>query len=238
MYYSALVPCVVSSLTARYIAHIFGYDAEIISVKSVENYQPVLCLQILVLAIACAVISIFFCRLLKFSVKTSKRISNPYIRAIILSCVAVGIIMLTGIGKYSGSGVSAINLALESDADYPAFIIKIVLTCICVGAGLKGGEIVPSFFIGATFGAAYGVLIGMPASFAAAVGMLCVFCGVTNCPLATIIIAMELFGSQNILYFMLAIAVSYFMSGYYGLYSTQRIVYSKYMPEFINVRAK
>ena len=113
-----------------------------------------------------------------------------------------------------------------------------LLTAICVNAGLKGGEIIPSFFIGAAFGAVIGPLIGMDAGFAAAIGLLGVFCGVTNCPVATLVIAVELFGASNTVYYMTAIAISYFCSGYYGLYSTQKIVYSKYLPEFINIKAK
>lgn len=64
--------------------------------------------------------------------------------------------------------------------------------------------------------------------------MASVFCGVTNCPITTLLISFELFGFAGVPYFMIAISVSYLLSGYKGLYSDQIIVYSKYRPHFIN----
>ena len=54
--------------------------------------------------------------------------------------------------------------------------------------------------------------------------MTAVFCGVTNCPVTSILIAFELFGFQGVSYYLLATAVSYAVSGYYGLYKDQTIV--------------
>lgn len=238
MYYSALIPCAVSAVTAHMIAHYFGIDSEIIKSPVIINYEPMMFLKVLLLGMGCALVSIIFCRSLRIFSRLSALIKNPYMRAISIGSLGCALIFLFGTDSYAGAGTDVINLALSGTADYSAFIIKILLTSICVSAGLRGGEIIPSFFIGATFGSAFGAFIGVPAGFAAAVGLLGVFCGVTNCPLATLLIALELFGADNSMYFLIAIAVSYFCSGYYGLYSTQKIVYSKYLPEFINIRAK
>ena len=75
-------------------------------------------------------------------------------------------------------------------------------------------------------------------SFGAALGMAALFCGVTNCPLSAVILSVELFGGENIVYYMLVCAISYMLSGYYGLYSEQKIMYSKVKPEFINRNAE
>ena len=109
-----------------------------------------------------------------------------------------------------------------------------VFTALTLAAGFKGGEIVPAFFCGATFGGFYGALLGLSPSFAAAVGIISVFCGVTNCPLTSILLAYELFGGEGLHLYTLAIAVSYMLSGYSGLYHSQKIVYSKLRPEYIN----
>ena len=61
------------------------------------------------------------------------------------------------------------------------------------------------------------------------------FCGVTNCPLASTLLAVELFGAEGLLYFALACCLSYMLSGYQGLYSSQTILYSKLKAQFINV---
>ena len=102
------------------------------------------------------------------------------------------------------------------------------------GAGYKGGEIVPSFFVGATFGCLFGNIIGFSPSLCAAVGMTSLFCGVTNCPITSLLISFELFGYDGMPYFLLAIPFSYMLSGYFGLYRSQRIVYSKYKTNYIN----
>ena len=101
------------------------------------------------------------------------------------------------------------------------------------------------FFTGATFGCTVAPLLGLDPSFGAGLGMVSVFCGVTNCPLTSLLLALELFAGdslgmfsgQSLCLFAVSIAVSYMLSGYYGLYSEQKILYSKFRPEFINKKA-
>ena len=113
-----------------------------------------------------------------------------------------------------------------------------LFTAITLSAGFKGGEVVPSFFVGATFGCVVGPLLGIPSGFAAALGLVAVFCGATNCPIASIVLAIELFQSDfAIVYFALACGISYMLSGYYGLYSEQNIIYAKLGDEQINRHA-
>ena len=113
-----------------------------------------------------------------------------------------------------------------------------LFTTITLGAGFKGGEIVPVFFTGATFGCTAAPLLGLHPSFGAGLGMVCVFCGVTNCPISSILLAYELFGGGGLPLYALAIAVAYRLSGYSGLYSEQLILYSKRDPREIDRKAK
>ena len=118
-----------------------------------------------------------------------------------------------------------------------AFLLKMVFTAIALGAGFKGGEIVPTV-LGATFGCAVGNLMGFDPSLCAACGMSALFAGVTNCPIASLVIALELFGYSGMEYFSIVIAVSFALSGYYGLYASQKFVYSKTKTEFINRKSQ
>jgi H+/Cl- antiporter ClcA len=104
----------------------------------------------------------------------------------------------------------------------------------------SGGEMVPTFFIGATFGLRGGTdTRNLPAGFSAAIGLIAVFCGAVNCPIAAIVLSVELFGSTELTYFAVACGISYMLSGYSGLYRSQKILYSKTKrPEFINIQAK
>ena len=85
----------------------------------------------------------------------------------------------------------------------------------------------PSFFTGATFGCFFGGLLGLDPSFGAAVGLLAVFCGVTNCPITTILLCVELFGGEGALFYMIAAIISFLLSGYFSLYSGQEMIFSK-----------
>lgn len=143
---------------------------------------------------------------------------------------------LCGTVDYNGAGMNIITAAIEQGDVHPAaFLLKLFFTAVTLGAGFKGGEVVPSFFVGAAFGCAAGPLLGLPAGFAAALGLVSVFCGATNCPLASIVLSVELFGSGGLLYFALACCVSYVLSGYGGLYSSQTILHSKLKGLYINV---
>ena len=112
-----------------------------------------------------------------------------------------------------------------------------VFTALTLGAGFRGGEIVPTFFVGSTFGCAMAPLLGLDPAFGAAIGLIALFCGVVNCPVASIVLSVELFGGEGLLFFALACALSYLLSGKFSLYSSQKIVYSKLEPKYIDENA-
>ena len=92
----------------------------------------------------------------------------------------------------------------------------------------------PTFFIGATFGCFAGGLLGLSPGFGAAVGLVALFAGVTNCPVSALLLGCSIFGFEGAPYYLLAAAISYALSGYTGLYSAQKILYSKFRPAFID----
>ena len=109
-----------------------------------------------------------------------------------------------------------------------------LFTAITLGGGFKGGEIVPTLFVGATLGSFLAPVFGLPIGLCAACGMVSVFCGVTNCPLTSFILSIEMFGAGSMKFVNICVAISYMLSGYYSLYNSQKIVYSKYKTEYIN----
>ena len=113
-----------------------------------------------------------------------------------------------------------------------------IFTALTIGAGYKGGEIVPSFAVGASAGCLFGSLTGFSPQLSTAIGMGAVFCGVTNCPLTALLISFEMFGYEGMPYFLLAVAFSNLLSGYFGLYHSQKIIYSKYRMNYINRKAE
>ena len=126
---------------------------------------------------------------------------------------------------------------MEGHTGWETFLLKMVFTAIVLGAGFKGGEIVPTMSIGASFGCVAGLAFGVSPSLCAACGLAALFVGVTNCPVSALIIALEMFGYEAMPYFAIIVAVSFTLSGYYGLYSSQKFIYSKIRTEFINRKA-
>ncbi|MBE6837712.1 MAG: chloride channel protein [Ruminococcus sp.] len=239
-YYSAFIPAIITSLSSYVITLRFGIKPERFELKGVPDLTTFPILKVILLATAIAVLSIVFVVSLEGSHKLLKKLfKNPYIRIFAGGCAIVGLTFILGTRDYNGAGMNIVEHALHGEAEPFAFALKLIFTCITIGAGFKGGEIVPTFFIGATFGCVFGDLIGLNPAFGAAIGLIAMFCGVVNCPVASIILSIELFSDANsIVFFTLACGISYVLSGYYGLYSSQKIVYSKLKHEYININAK
>lgn len=239
MYYAAIVPCVLSAVIGFGIAGLFGVKPTAFLISGIPELHAVSLLQVIGLAALCAVVSILFCQLMHGAGKLyQKYIPNMLIRAAVGGALVIALTFAVGSRDYNGAGMFVIENALTGQARPEAFLIKMIFTAVTLGAGFKGGEIVPTFFVGATFGCVVGGLLGLNPSFAAGIGLIAVFCGVVNCPISSLILSVELFGSKGMLFFGLACAVSYMLSGYYGLYSAQKIMYSKLRPEFINTNSK
>ncbi len=239
-YYSALVPCFISATVSYYIAIHLGITPLRFNIdKVIPSFDIITILQIIGLAAACALISIIFCVAMRQSQKYAKRlIRNDYSRVLAGSALLLALTLLAGCRDYNGAGTQIIVDAIGGIAKPEAFALKILFTAVTISCGFKGGEIVPTIFIGSTFGCVFGPVLGINPSFAAAIGFVCLFCGVVNCPLAAIMLSIEVFGAQGLIFFAIASGVSYMLSGYYSLYSSQKILYSKLKAEYININAK
>lgn len=235
MQYSALVPCAVASVTASRFAVNMGIRPEDFPKLVAPELTTMNIVRVVILAVLAAWVSILFCVLLNRTGKVfEKYLKNRYLRVAVGGALIVVLTLLLGTRDYLGAGVPVIDEALHGQAHPAAFLIKMLFTAITIEAGFKGGEIVPSFFIGATFGCLFGTVTGIDPSLCAALGMSCVFCGVTNCPISTLLISFEMFGIDGIPYYLLTIPICFMMSEYYGLYKEQRIMYSKFRMHFIN----
>ncbi len=236
MHYSALVPCVIASLIAHGIATLAGIAPETFVIAQIPDFTVLSAVKITLLAILCALVSILFCVTLHFTEHLYKRfLKNPFLRVFVGGCIVILLTFLVGDQTYNGAGMEFIERCMEEASVRPeAFVLKILFTAATLCAGFKGGEIVPSFFAGAAFGCLFGNLLGFSPTLCTAVGMISVFCGVTNCPITSLLISFELFGYVGVPYFLLSVAFSYMLSGYFGLYNSQKIIYSKFKTNYIN----
>lgn len=242
IYYAALVPCIFASFTAVSVANFFKLPPTVFGMKAVPALTVSGAVQTIILGVCASVVACLFCIVLVgtaqlagyFLPDSRKRILAGGFLVILLTLIFYA---FTGEFRYNNTGANLIVEGLRGEGRWYDFLAKILFTAVTLEAGFKGGEIVPAFSVGAAFGCLFAHISGLPAPLCAACGMLALFVGVTNAPIASLIIGLEMFGDAAMPYFAIVIAVSFALSGYYSLYSSQRIVYSKIKPRFIGRKA-
>lgn len=150
--------------------------------------------------------------------------SRPFVGGLVLALAAWWLPMQ----PYLGLGVEQIQLAFAEPLPGYDWLAKLLTTVWSVGAGFKGGEVTPLFYIGATLGNALALLLDLPLSLLAALGFVAVFAAASNTPLASSIMAAELFGWSL---WPLALGVcylSYWCAGYGSIYASQALGRGKY----------
>ena len=197
MYYSALVPCVLSAVVGCGVAVYFGVIPVRFHLTGIPEMGALPLGKVILLAALCAVLSVVFCLVMHLSGKAYGRLlKNRYLRILAGGLLVIGLTYLFQTRDYNGAGMEVIRRATDGGEARPeAFALKLALTAVTLGAGYRGGEIVPAFFVGATFGCVMGPLIGLDPSFAAGIGLIALFCGVVNSPIASMILSIELFGA-------------------------------------------
>lgn len=236
-YYAALVPCVFASFIGAQISGALGLHGESFLILHIPEFSLVPALYTVGLGLTCALLSVCFCILLHETQHLYKnKIGNVYVRILVAAGLSIALALIFG-RDYCGAGFNLVEKAVDGESAYLGFLLKMIFTAVALGGGFKGGEIVPTLAVGASFGCTFGLLTGFEPSLCAAAGMLANFVGVTNCPIATMFLGFELFGFEAMPYFAVAVAISFTLSGYYGLYSGQKFTYSKTKAEFINRKA-
>ncbi len=219
--YYEIIPCLIAALVAKQTAKVFGV-APIKFDVLFPSIDIFLVLKLILHSAICGVVAYIFCLSIHKTEKfIGKLLPNIYLRALFGGLLIALFTYLVGSYDYNGAGMDIIENAMVGKAIWYAFILKIIFTVISVSCGYKGGEIVPAFFIGSTLGCVMAQLIGLPASFGACIGFIGLFCGVVNCPVASIIIALEIFGGKGFVFFVIACIISYIASGNISLYKNQ-----------------
>lgn len=228
-YYAGLLPCLTAALTAFGVSGLLGAEPVRLAVVVGQALSTPNMLRVAGLGVACGAVSILFCVCIEQGKHWARRlVTNKYVRAVIGGAIVLGLTLLIGSQRYNGAGMELVADAVAGgEINWYDFLLKLLFTVVTIAAGYRGGEIVPTFFVGAAFGAVFGPLLGLNTGLAAAIGMVAAFCGVTNCPVASVFLGVEVFGGEYMLFFMIACAMSYVCSGYFSLYSSQTVAFSK-----------
>ena len=202
LYHAAFIPCFTASLTAYGVSLFLGVEPEHFSVAVPAVSAPMF-VKVAALAALCALVSVLFVSVIHFAEHNVKRlIPNKWLRAVIGGCAIIALTLLVGSTDYNGAGMNIIEVAVEEGHARPeAFLMKLLFTAVTLSTGFKGGEVVPSFFVGATFGCVTAQLLGLDPGFGAALGLVGLFCCVTNSPITSLFLSVEMFGGGNLMAF-------------------------------------
>ena len=246
--YNALIPCLIASILADITCAAYGihhtryniaFVGEIHNTKQLFpffSFDFLLLFKVIIAGAAFGVGGYLFAETSHFIKDTvAKYIHNKWIIPIIGAALVVGISYLLGTFDYLGlgvtnpaSGVSIVSAFALGGAATWSWLWKLLLTAITLSTGFKGGEVTPLFFIGATLGNTLAVISGSPVDLFAGLGFIAVFAGATNTPLACTLMGVELFGSNNVVYYAVACFTAYYFSGHSGIYGSQRVAVSKF----------
>ena len=233
--YGGLLPCIAAAIAGYQVSLRFGISPVRFDGLSFPTFGAGDAVRVIILTLLCALVGILFCTAIKKCEHfTEKLLPNKFARAAVGGAVILLLTLVLGTPDYTGAGMDVITRAFGGEARPEAFLLKILFTAITISAGFKGGEIVPTFFIGATFGCFAGTLLGLDSGFGAAIGFISLFCSVVNCPLASLLLSVEVFSGEGILFYAIVCSMSFMMSGYSSLYNSQRFVYSKLDASYID----
>ena len=220
----ALLPCYLSALTASKVAGLLGVHAEVFPIDAVTAITLNNVWRFGILAVLVALLGIAMCKAFHGAEHwAAHHIPNPWIRIAAGGAVLTVLTLLVGDHRFNGAGMDMALEAVAGHADWYSFALKMLFTAVTLGAGFKGGEIVPTFCIGATFGCVVGGLLGLDPGIAAAVGLIGLFCSATNSPLASILLSVEMFGGGNVHLFALVSVICFILAINSSLYSSQII---------------
>ena len=206
-------------ITLEALANLFGVEPVRFDINTVIEYKTDVFVKVIVLAILCSCVCVLFAVTLNFMKSFAKQhIKNSCVRAFAGGILVVLLTVVLGTTDYNGAGMDIINCAMAGEVYGLAFLLKIVFTAITMSCGFKGGEIVPTFFIGSAFGCFAGIVFGVDPGICASLGLVALFSGMTKCPIAAFLLAIEVFSGEYMLLFLITAIIACKFSGKYGLY--------------------
>ncbi len=220
-------PIVIASVMATVVSRAFEGDFAAFKVPRYELVSPQELIFYVALGILAGVVSYLFIKILySFEDWFDEQKKIPEYFRPVIGGLGVGLIGIFA-PEVMGVGYDTINFALNGNIIwYFAFIlifIKILATAITLGSGGSGGIFAPSLFMGATLGAAFGVVVhqlfpaitATPGAYAL-VAMGGLVAGTTRAPITAIIIVFELTNDYHIILpLMITTIISTIISSYF-----------------------
>lgn len=229
MRYNALFPCIVAGIVADQVCLAWGVHH--------VHYTIGKIVPIGFWSVAAVVVAgiIFGLAGMVFAVSTHRlsAAAKRFITYAPLRPAVGGIIIAVAVWaldtyQYIGLGIPDIVRSFQQPVAPWDFLGKLIFTVTSLGTGFKGGEVTPLFYIGATLGNALAPVLHLPFAMLAGIGFVAVFAGAANTPIATILMAIELFGPEIGPFAAVGCVTAYLLSGHSGIYHAQRVGHGKH----------
>ncbi|ELX08150.1 chloride channel protein [Janthinobacterium sp. HH01] len=221
--YDAIYPCMVAAIVADQVGMAWGVHHTHYAMSGVATIGFWSLAAVLVAGIVFGLTGMLFAKATHAASAFMKRhVAYAPLRPLIGGVVVALAVWLVGT-RYIGLGIPVMVEAFQQPLAPWDFIGKFAFTVASLGSGFKGGEVTPLFYIGATLGNALAPLLHLPFPMLAGLGFVAVFAGAANTPLASTIMAIELFGPQIGPYAALSCVVAYLFSGHAGIYRAQKV---------------
>ncbi len=219
----AAIPVLFSSVTAFAVSQLLHVHPERFNIGTLPQISFSLVYKAALITIAGIIVAFVFCKGLDLAkIFTKKTFKNEFLRIAVGGCLIVAFTLLIGTRDYNGGGIDIIERVFDGEVKYEAFALKILFTVICVSCGYKGGEIIPTLFIGATLGGTLALILNLPIATGAAIGIAVLFVCATKCLFATILLCGEMFGFYCLALLTPIVIISFVVARYKGLYSNQK----------------
>lgn len=220
----AVIPAAIAAFTASTTSHVLGLEKFTATIDSPGTFTFSSVWKVLLLGLAFGIIGGLFA----FGLKKAKHVAafhfpNPYKRIFVMGVALSILLLLIHVGRYSGLGTNLIRKSFENGTIlHYDWLLKSILTIITLAAGFQGGEVTPLFAIGATVGVVLAPIVGLPLTFAAALGYISLFAAATNTLIGPLFIGAEVFGFEYLPFFFVVIMVAYTFNGNQTIYSEQK----------------
>ena len=220
----ALLPAVVAAFTASWTSSFLGLEKFTHIVNTNLSITPMIFVKFAILGIIFGIAGNLFVYLQSFLKKfAAEKIKNPYYRIFIIGIFLSVILLLLHEGRYTGLGTNLIENSFSGKQIFGYdWILKLLLTTLTLAAGFQGGEVTPLFSIGASLGVVIAIFFGLPIEFVAAAGYISVFGSATNTLLAPIFIGGEVFGFNNLPFFVIIVIFAYLVNRKISTYGLQK----------------
>ncbi|WP_411829428.1 voltage-gated chloride channel family protein [Paenibacillus alginolyticus] len=226
--YQAIIPCFIASFVGNVVTTVWGIHHIHYHMGEVPSLTAMVVMKVVIASVLFGLASILFSELTHWLKKMfAKLFKNPVIKTFIGGVIIIVLVYIFGTRDYLGLGIPLLQESFEHPVAHLAFLWKTLFTALTLGAGYQGGEVTPLFVIGGTLGNSLASILHISAPFLAGLGLIAVFSGATNTPIACFIMGIELFGAESALYIFMACIISYMFSGHTGIYTSQQIGVSK-----------